>query len=175
MTPSNENGFDTDRLRGPEWVIGAASVVLLVATFVLTWYGPRGQLQPVASALGATSFNGWQSNTVLGVLLLVSSLLGLAVFFTQASCRAPALPVSLTVLLNPLAGLTTLIVVIQMVFNKPGQSGLVSIRAGAVVGLVGCIVLLAAAYQSLRTEGIRDIDGPQEIETFRARQRPVNA
>jgi hypothetical protein len=173
--PSNDNGFDTDRLRGPEWVIGAASVVLLVATFVLTWYGPRGQLQPVASALGAISFNGWQSNTIAGVLLLLSSLLGLGVFFSQASCRAPALPVTLTAMLNPLAGLTLLIVVIQMVFNRPGPSGFVSIRAGAVVGLVGCVVLVAAAYQSLRTDGIREIDGPQEIETFRQRTRPVNA
>jgi hypothetical protein len=172
--PSNENGFDTARLRAPEWVIGAASIVLLVATFGLTWYSPRGALEPVAGGLGVASYNGWESNTVLGVLLLLSSLLGLSVFFAQASCRGPAVPVSLTVLLNPAAGLATLVVVIQLIFNKPGPNGLVSLRAGAAVGLVACIVLLIAAYRSLRTDGIRDIDGPQEIETFRQR-RPVGA
>jgi hypothetical protein len=175
--PSNANGFDTERLRFDEWLIGAASLVLLISLFALTWFGIRSQLAVNAAALGGvqTSYSGWDSFTIGQYVILVTALVGLAAWYFQASRRAPALSVSLTVILNPLGLISSLLILHRVVISKPGPTDLISLRAGAIVGLISAVTLTVAAYRSLRHDGIREIDGPQEIETFRQRRRPVGA
>jgi hypothetical protein len=175
--PSNENGFDTGRLRFSGWLIGIASLVLLVSLFALKWYGVRSQLAGTAAALQlpGLSRDGWNSSTITRYFVLATALLGLAAWFFQASRRAPALPVTLTAMLNPLGLITSLLVFHRVVISRPGANDLVSLRAGGIIGLISVITVTVAAYRWLREDGIREIDGPQEIETFRQRRRPVGA
>jgi hypothetical protein len=172
------DSFQTSRLRPAEWLLGAAALVLLLSTFFVDWYGLRAELALTFGGFGRqTSFSAWDILSITRYFLIATGLLGLAVFYVQASRRAPALPVALTVILNPLALITTLLVFHRVVISKPGAGDLLSLRAGAIVGLISCVTLMVAAYGSLRGDGIREIDGPGEIETFRQRprRRPVEA
>jgi hypothetical protein len=175
--PSNANGFDTERLRVNEWLLGAASLVLLVSLFALHWFGVRSELAVTAAQIGGvkSSYSGWDSFTVGQYVIVLTCLVGLAAWYFQASRRAPALPVTLTVMSGPLGLLSTLLIFHRVVLSKPGPKDLISLRPGAIVGLLAAATLTAAAWRSLRDDGIREVDGPGEIETFRQRRRPVSA
>ena len=174
--PSNANGFDTERLRFNEWLLGAAALVLLVSLFALPWFGVRSELAQAASQIGGipATYSGWNSFTVGQYVILLTAIVGLAAWYFQASRRAPALPVALTAMSNPLGLISTLLIFHRVVIDKPGQQALISLRPGALIGLFSAVTLTVAAWRSLRQDGIRDVDGPGEIETFRQRRRPVS-
>ncbi len=160
--------FDRTRLRTGEWVVGAGSLVLLASTFLFKWYALSGPLVPTARFLGVpTSVNGWHALTNLRWLILVTGLVGLAVFYFQATRRAPALPVSLTVIVTGLGLLTSLALVYRVVIDEPGGYSNINQRFGAFAGMFSAIVITIGGYRSLRTDGIAPEDAPQEIETVR--------
>lgn len=141
------------RLRAPEWLAAAGAVVMLVALFALDWYGP---------ATGApTTRTGWTA-THLHWLVLIAILLGLALALTQAACRGPALPASLSVISSVVAFITLLWLVYRVVLDTPPHQ-----EAGAWIELCGALALFVGSYWSIRLEGIRPQDGPQEIPVVR--------
>lgn len=162
------DGFVLSRLRTGEWLIGAASLVLLFATFALPWYGLRGIFARTASELGATTtVTGWQELVVARWFIVATALLGLATWAAQAARRAPAVPVVLTVAVVPLSVISCLFLIHRVLISEPGPSSLISLRAGAVIALVSAIAILVGTYLSLREDGVRPEDGPGEIETVR--------
>ncbi len=98
--------------------------------------------------------------------MLVTVALGLALVFFQATRRAPALPVSVGVLVV-LVGLITLIgLIYRILINEPGPDSLIDQKPGAFVGLLATLVIVWGGYLSLREEGVREADGPGEIPTI---------
>jgi hypothetical protein len=168
--------FDLRRLRAGEWVLGASALVLLISSF-LSWYGLRaGYGQTYASlGLGSGSSDAWSALSVVRWLILIVALIGLAAWFTQAGFRAPALSVSLTIVLTPLSLILALILINRVLISKPGESALISLRPGAAIGMVSSIMMFVGAYLSLREDGIRTADGPQQIQTFRQGPGPAGA
>jgi hypothetical protein len=141
--------------------VGASALVLLASIFVLDWYGLNGTLAPTAERLGLpVSVNAWQGLTTVRWLLLLTVGCALALVYFQASRRAPALPVTLSVILTVLAVITTLVLIYRVLINPPGPGDVVSTRAGAYVGLLSALALLYGAWRSLRQEGIADRDAP---------------
>lgn len=138
------------RLRAPEWLAAAGAVVMLVALFVLDWYGPT----PGAPSTRA----GWDGATHLHWLLLIAILVGLALAITQATCRGPALPASLSVISSVITFITLLWLLYRVVIDMPAHQ-----EAGAWIELLGALALFVGSYWSIRLEGIRPQDGPQEI------------
>ena len=160
------NGFQLSRLRAGEQVIGAGALVLLVSTLALPWYGLRGVFARTAGELGASvTSTGWETLVVARWFILANALLGLGVWLAQASRRAPALPVAMTVTLVPVSVISLLFLIHRVVLSEPGPSSLISLRAGAVIALLSAIAVFAGAYLSLREDGVRPVDGPQEIES----------
>jgi hypothetical protein len=158
--------FDPSRLRRGELIVGAGAIVLLASMFLLTWYGLSGTLGATASKLGlSTSVNGWHGLTNVRWLILVSAACGLALVFLQATQRAPAWPVSLSVIVTVLALITALALVYRVLINEPGPSNLIEPRAGAFVGLISALVLFYGGYESMRQEGVAANDGPGVIKT----------
>lgn len=153
-----------DRVRIGEWLMGGGALVLLLSEFVLKWYGLQGIFLAHFGA-AAFSVDAWHSLAVLRWLMLLVSLAGLAAWWAQGARRSPAVPISLTVMLFPCALLTTLLLLDRVVFSLPLSH--VSIRAGAVVGLLAAVTLTAGSYVSMRMDGIRAQDGPGEVETIR--------
>jgi len=153
--------LDPSRLRHGEMIVGVGAVVLLASMFVLTWFGVSG------GAGRSSSINGWHALTHVRWLVLLCAVCGLALVYLQISRRAPALPATLSVIVNVLGLLTTLALVYRVLINEPGPDSLVQQKPGAFVGLVAAIAIAYGSYASMRQEGIADRDGPGEIETIR--------
>jgi hypothetical protein len=154
-----------ERLRRGELIAGGSALALLVFLFVLHWYDVSGTFAPTL-ALGLharTSWTGWQGLTIVRWLLLVTVLAALALAYFQAVQRAPAIPVTLAVIVTVLGGLSTL-ALIARVIDTPGNH--LDRRAGAYLALLAAIGIAYGGYASIREEGGAD---PQslEIETVR--------
>jgi hypothetical protein len=150
-------GFDPSRIRRGEALAGVSAAALLAFMFVLHWYGPRAdRARPVSSQTGWQAFSVWRwlaLLTILGALCLV-------VF--QATRRAPALPVSTSVVTIALALVAVLWLAIRVLLDHPPHQ-----MIGAILGLAGALGILAGSSLSLRQEGIAPRDGPGEIPTVR--------
>jgi hypothetical protein len=158
--------FDGSRLRRGELIAGGGAVVLLGSLFLLPWYGVTPLLAPTASSLGrATSFTGWDGLSHLRWLVLLTGVLALALVWFQGANKAPAVPVSLSVILTAVALLDALALVYRVLINVPGANSHVDQKAGAFVGLVAAIAIFYCGYRSMREEGLSERDARTEIET----------
>jgi hypothetical protein len=131
------------RLRGGEILAGVAATALLVLLLAVHWYGHQTGWQVLSSARWA-------------VLVTVAAAFGLVL--TQITRRAPALPVTLTVIVTVLGLLTVVWLVYRVAISAPANE-----RVGAWLGLLSACLIVVGALRSMRQEGIRPEDGPQEI------------
>lgn len=141
-------------LRRGEIVAGLSAVVLLVVLFLVTWVatGPAGH-EATPTGFGGLPLLRW--------FALITGLLGLAVAALQATMRAPALPAALDVVTTTFAALTTLLVIIRLLFGSGEVWG------GAIIGLIACAGVTAGAFMALRQED-GWIPGPEHpVETVR--------
>ncbi len=158
--------FDPRRLRHGEVIVGISATIMLVALFALPWYGLTMRLAPMAATLGArTTVDGWDGLSTIRWLLLISALAGLGLAAAQAARRAPALPVTLSVIVTILAALATLALVYRVLLDPPGA--LLDRRVGAYVGLLASAGILFGGVRSMRQEGIAPGDEPAEIPTVK--------
>jgi hypothetical protein len=156
--------FQASRLRWPEWVVALSALVLLFSLVGLSWF----TLHPVSGGLGpkdlaTTSEDGWHGLAHAHWVLLLTILVAFALFFFQAMRRAPAVPVTLSLAVMFLGGLSTLWLIVRVPIDPPGGRDF-----GGWLGLISAAVLTWAAYKSVRLEGIAAEDGPGEIETVTA-------
>jgi len=133
------------RLRPGEIIVAAAVVVMAVSLFALDWYGEPSR-------------TGWNGTTHVRYLLLLDMLLGLALVVTQAACRAPAIPVSVSVFSTVVALVTALWLIYRVLIDSQPHQEL-----GAWLELIGGLALLVGSFLSMREEGIAAQDGPGEI------------
>jgi hypothetical protein len=84
--------------------------------------------------------------------MLATILVTLALFVVQASSRAPALPVSLSVIATVLGIVTSLVLIDRVLIDTPFSSPLIDTKVGAYLGLVSSLVLSYGAVRSLREE-----------------------
>ncbi len=161
-------GIPFARLRPGETIAAASGVLLWVFMFVLPWYGVTSTFAPTAAALGVhTRIDGWDALAHVRWLLLVTVLVAFALAYFQATRPAPAIPVTLSVILTVLALLSVLALIYRVIINVPGSDGVLSARVGAYLGLASALGILYGAFLSLREEGIAPQDEPSEIETIR--------
>ena len=159
--------FNPARLRKGEILVGAGSIVLLASMFLLKWFGLSGSLAAQAQHEGfATSVNGWHGLTTLRWFMLVTGVLGLALVYFQGTRRAPALPVTMSVVVLVVGLITLIPLIYRVLINEPGPNSVIDQQAGAFVGLIAALVVVVGGYLSLREEGVREADGPGEIPTI---------
>jgi hypothetical protein len=172
--------FKASRVRGGEWIIGGASLALLVSTFVFQWYGLTSTFAPTAASEGyPTGVDAWNGLATLRWLILLTGLVGLLAWWLQSTRRAPALPVAFTAIEAVLSGVLLLGLIWRILIDKPavllaGDAGVnvIAPQVGAYAGLVLTAAILAGTYISLREDGVAPADGPAEIEQLRLAQRP---
>jgi hypothetical protein len=159
--------FDRSRLRRGELIAAAGAVVLLVAIFLLPWYGIKGTLaEPLAKLGVSTSVDGWHALSTLRWLMIVTVAAALALAYLQATRRSPALPATFSLLVTLLGGLTALALIYRVLINVPGPNSVVDRDAGAFVGLLSACVIAYGGYKSLREEGVAPRDERTEIPTI---------
>jgi hypothetical protein len=136
------------RLRDGEWIAGAGALALLASMF-LHWYGLDlallGDVTPEATA--------WQAFDVLDIVLALLALVPLALVFTQATRQSPAIPVFFSVM-SVLAGLLAALLILYRIVNQPGPNEIVTVQAGAWLGLLAALVIAGGGSRSMRVEPV---------------------
>jgi hypothetical protein len=148
--------FDLSRLRRGELITGAGGVVLLASLLFLSWYGAGGT---------GASATGWTALSVLRWLILLDGLLAVGLAGAQAACRAPALPVTLSVAATVVAVPTAIALIYRVLINLPGPDSIVSQKPGAFVGLIAACAIAYGAGSSLRQESAAPRRGLGSIPT----------
>ncbi len=141
--------------------MGAGGIVLLGAMLLLPWY----QLTLVSGPGGPSYFvsqqvDGWNGLSHARWLLLATIVVALAVAFFQAQRRAPAVPVTVSLLGSILAGLTTVWLIVRVVIAPAGGR-----EIGGWIGLLASAAITYGAFASVRLEGIDMADGPGDVPT----------
>lgn len=131
------------RLRRGELLAGVAAAALLVLLLAVHWYGRQ---------------TGWQVLTSARWAALATVAAAFALVLTQLTLPAPALPVSLSVIVTVLGLLTVVWLIYRVAISAPAHE-----QVGAWLGLLSACLIFAGAFLSMREEGIRPEDGPQEI------------
>jgi hypothetical protein len=128
------------RLRRGEIIAALSGAVLLALVFAVPW------VSFASSGGGHTSANAWTSLPTLRWFLLVAGVLGVLLGYLQATRSAPAVPVTLDMVLVTLSAITTLLVLIRLL------TGDGSAQAGGWAGLVASAALTTGTFMSLRQE-----------------------
>ena len=147
--------FDSGRPRKGEVIAGGGAVLLLVAMFLLPWFA-------VGPGPADRSLDGWHSLTNIRWVLLMTIALSIALVFSTATRRSPAVPVTLSMIVTVLGGLAVLLVLFRLL-DPPGGASVVA-QPGLYVGLLATALVAGGGYLSLRGEG-SPFGDPASIET----------
>jgi hypothetical protein len=143
--------LDPARLRRGELLAGVGAVLLLVFMLAGKWYGH-----------GAHARTGWEALTTLRWLLVVTIAAAFALVLAQIARRAPAIPVTLSLVVSLLGLLSVLALIYRVLINAPAHE-----QAGAFLGLASALALAYGGFLSLREEGIARRDAPSDIPVVR--------
>jgi hypothetical protein len=150
--------FKPSRLRSGEWIAGVSALVLL-AMMLLPWYGHSG-------GRSAPGISGWDELINLRWLILVTIVAGLGLAGAQAACRGPAIPVTLSVIVTVLGGLTSLWLIYRVLISVPGSDGVLVQKPAAYLGLLCALALTVGGFRSMRQEDRFDPARDAEIPTI---------
>ena len=142
--------FDASRLRRGELLAGAGAVLLLVFLLAGKWAGSR---------------SGWGTLVSLRWLLAVTIAAALGLVVVQATRRAPAVPVTMSLIVAVLGAISVPAMIYRVLINPPAEQ-----HAAAYLGLISAIALAYGGYLSMREEGIARRDAPREIPVVRPGQ-----
>ena len=150
--------FDPTRMRRGEWIAGAGGLLLLVALFLFEWYGLRVGLSAIHDSVTIdVTANGWHAHTILRWLMLLTVVAALALWALTALAPTDAIPLSAAVAAVVIGGITTLCLAWRVLIDEPGPNKLVSVEAGAWIGLLAAALVVVGAWLSMRDE---DRSGP---------------
>jgi cytochrome bd-type quinol oxidase subunit 2 len=146
--------FEPSRLRRGEMLAGASAVLLAVFMVGGKWYG--------AGTGKDGSLTGWQALTDLRWLMLVTIIAAVGLVFAQAARRAPAIPVTMSLVVMLLGIVTVLALIYRVLINPPPHQ-----ETGAYLGLLWAVGIAVGGYFSLRQEGIARRDERRDIPIVR--------
>jgi hypothetical protein len=130
-----------NRLRPADVLAGAGGVVLLGSLF-LHWYGFAGAGGPIHP------LTAWQAFSAIDILLALIAALAIGVPITSAVARSPAKPVAFA-LGTSVGGFLAVLLVLFRLIDQPGNHRLVTVQAGAWVGLAGALITLVGGWLAL--------------------------
>lgn len=142
--------------------IAAGAALLLIIDLWLSWYEISDD---VIDAAGGNTFgfdtsaNAWQAFGGTDLLLFIVALVAIAAALQHMGLLR--LPVRLSQILLPAAGLMTLWVLYRII-NQPGENELIDTTFGAYVGLVLTALI---AYGAMRAQGEHESVGSADFNT----------
>jgi hypothetical protein len=131
--------MDVNKLSQGQRIAGAAGVLLFIDLF-LSWYS-------AGNSAFSISADAWQVFSWTDLLLAITSVVAVGV--AAQAMGLLKIPVALSTILLPLAGIATLIVLYRLI-NQPGPNNLVSNEFGAYLGFV---LTAAVAYGAFTSQG----------------------
>ena len=134
---------DLSRLRRGEWSVAAGSVVLLVAMLALPWYG------------GSVTVTGWDSLIHFRWLAVVTLVVSAALLYFQATRRAPAIPITLSLFVSMLGSLCAAWLLYRVAIDPVAGR-----KLGGWVALAGATAIAYGGFSATRREGGAPQDAP---------------
>jgi hypothetical protein len=128
--------MDVRRLRGGELLTAAGAVGLAVVLFA-DWFGGR---------------SGWSTLTVGRFLLVLTILLALMLVVVTLRARAVSMAMSAAVVAVGIGTLALLYLLYRVGVDEPGRNALVTVDAGAYLGLLCLLGILAGAWRTMSDE-----------------------
>jgi len=128
--------MDVRRLRSGELLTAAGALGLAVVLFT-DWFG--GQ-------------SGWSTLTVGRVLLVATIALGLTLVAFTLSARAVSMATSASVVTIGVGSLAVIYLLYRVGIDEPGRNALVSVQAGAYLGLLCLLAIVAGTWRALGDE-----------------------
>jgi hypothetical protein len=129
--------IDFNRVRPGELVAGFGGLVLAVAMF-LPWYAFR-----------SGNLDAWSAFTAVDIVLGLTALAGLGLFWVTLTRAAPAIPVATGVGTSLLGLIATLCVGVRLVDHPAGSF---DTCVGVWIGLAGTLLVLVGAWTGLNDE-----------------------
>ncbi|HKG36387.1 MAG TPA: hypothetical protein VKA89_08130 [Solirubrobacterales bacterium] len=127
--------MDLRRIRLAEAVAGIAGATLLASLF-LPWFSS-----------GGPSLDGWESLSLIDLMVAIAGLLGLALPVVSATNVKPDLPIATTAT-AALAGVLASLLVLYRALDPAGDER----RAGLFVALAGAALLTGGAWRAMSAE-----------------------
>ncbi|MBW3606757.1 MAG: hypothetical protein KY463_00120 [Actinobacteria bacterium] len=128
--------MDLRRLRSGE-LVTAASAVALAAVLFVDWFGGR---------------SGWSAMTVGRVLLVLTILLALTLVVVTLRAGTVSMALSVGVVTVAVAALALLYLLYRVGIDEPGRNALVGLDAGAYLGVLCLLGILAGTWRALADE-----------------------
>jgi hypothetical protein len=136
--------MDLRKERNGDWIALASGIALIVALF-LPWYDAGGD-----------TASGWQSLTVIDIVLVICALFGIAQWFFTAQQPTPAMPLAIAGL-GAWTGVVAVILLLIRVVDAPADG--LGLEYGVFVALAAAAGLFTGAWRALGDERIRMPDG----------------
>ena len=138
--------FDLRRLRHGEVLAALAGAAVIVLMFATAWFG----------AAHGSAADGWRAMPVARWLVLPAGIGGLTLAVAQAAFRAPAVPVTASLIVTVLGAVTTVVLLIRLLTSVG------TLKPGAPAGLLAVALMTAGAFMSMRQEGgwVPGVDRP---------------
>ena len=128
--------MDVRRLRSGELVTAAGALGLAVVLFA-DWFGGR---------------SGWSTMTVGRVVLALTIVLALTLVLVTLSARAVSMATSAAVVTIGIGTLALIYLLYRVGVDEPGRNAHVAVDAGAYLGMLCLLAILAGALRTLRDE-----------------------
>ena len=129
--------MDLRRVRTWDWLTGLTGLVLLISLF-LPWYSTAGQ-----------SATGWESFSVIDVILAIAALAAVGLLVAAATQRTAAIPQAVASSVAPVALVAAVLALIRLL-DLPG--GADSRDAGVWIGTLAALALFAFDLKSMRDQ-----------------------
>jgi hypothetical protein len=149
--------MDLRRLRAGECIAALGGGLLLLSLF-LGWY--EVPVPSVAAPAGSEPETAWEAFAVNDVLLAIVAVGALSLVPVTAGQRVPAIPVALDALVAIAGKLGLLLVLIRIVSQPDGATGL---ELGAWLGLLSAAVIVVGAWTAMRDERLSGEGKPTDL------------
>jgi hypothetical protein len=164
--------MDTTKIRFGE-AVAAVSALLLFIIMFLPWYGYSVKGTGAFSRFSVSANrSAWQAFAFIDIILFITILAALGLAVLSMTQRSAALPISATVVVTLLGGLSVLLILFRIV-SKPDycRGGVcagdfldISLKYGVFLGLIAAAGITAGAVLAMREEGTSFGDAAQRLQ-----------
>jgi hypothetical protein len=139
-----------------ELMTAAGAVLLLVSLLFLKWFGLGGEVGRFAPRAVATASEGaWHTLTLLRWLALLTVAVALLPLLVRPAKRWFDLPRRAPAAVAALGSATTLLLGYRVLIDLPEPNRVVDQKAGAILGLLGALLIVIGGVESMRTQAVQ--------------------
>jgi hypothetical protein len=141
--------MELSKLRRGEMIAAVGGIVLLFSLLFIDWYKVAG-LEGTIAGFGAWDHQGF-SGTIANLIILAAGIAAVGLAVVTANSSTVALPVAGSALTAGLGIGAVTMILLRMLF-QPGPNGLVDLKVGILIALVGALAVAYGGWESMKEE-----------------------